>query len=676
MSIDLESDDPEVRRRAVAELARAPGPESEAALLRALGDTDWRVRKEAARVASEIAWDLVPALVDALCQGENVGLRNAALEVLERIGPRAAPALLSALPRAPETARKFVIAALGFAGGAGVDELAELSGDPDTNTAQAALEALAKIGGPRAEEALRGHLRSADPVLRLAALEGLERLEARVEVAELEPLLADRLVRRLALRLLAFSDDVAAVRALFAALEETGASASEAAIALSRLLERGGPAAREVAAAARTMNSATRQTLRSLAETGREPVRRAATWVCLLARDQEVLRTAAELAADDRLPPVALEALRTWGADAALPLVRIAGELSPRGRAAALEMASELGRMSFLTASSRVRLLEALREALSSDEPVVAMTAARGLGVWGEASDVERLVRHAARFGDPVAKEVGRALEELASRHPEAVENALASTPFDGPLGAALLPALASLGGARASDRLQAALNADDSRVRRAAVMALPKLGGERAAELAGFALADEDFDVQSAAVQVLAQLATNHASDAEPLGVSHLRLALRASFDPVVATAARALGAIQDRASSSELRELVRQGRPGVAVAAMESLRAMNDPALEALALGALDQGDEELVKEALRAIADGGSELASVRLTPALEHAAWDVRQLAAQLLADVGGLNALSALRDRLSREPDAIVRAVLEDAIARLGGGPEG
>lgn len=676
IEVALASEDPELRRRAVASLATDHAPEREAQLVRALGDADWRVRKEATRVASEVSWDLVPALVDALCQGENVGLRNAALEVLEHIGPRAAPALLDALPRVPETARKFVVAALGFAGGAGVEQLAEIASDRDTNTAQAALEALAKLGGPRAEEALRGHLRSADPVLRLAALEGLERLEARVALSELEPLLADRLVRRLALRLLAFSDDLGAVRALFTALDETGASASEAAIAVGRLLERGGPAAREVAATARSMGAATRRTLRELSTAGREPARRAATWILLLARDQEVLRTAAELAADDRLPPVALEAVRSWGAEAVDPLIGIAGTASARGRAAAIEMASELAASApGIAPPLRARLLDALREGLASDEPVVATAAASALATWGEAGDVEALVRSATRFGEQVARAAGRSLERLAPRHPEAVERALASTTLDGPLGAALLPALASLGGASASDRLQATLNADDARARRAAVMALPKLGGERAAELAGFALADEDLEVQGAAVQVLAQLAASHSGDPEPLGLAHLRLALRASFDPVVATAARALGAIDDRESIPTLRELVRQGRPGVAVAAMESLRAMKDPALETLWVEALGQDDEELVKEALRAIADAASVRSAARVALALEHAAWDVRQLAARLLAGLGGEQAVAALRDRLAREDDAGVRAAIEDALARLDGGAE-
>lgn len=669
----LRSDDPEVRRRAVAALPHDDSPEREAHLVRALGDVDWRVRKEAARVASEVEWELVSALVGALCQGENVGLRNAALEVLERLGPRAASPLLEALPRVPETARKFVVAALGFAGAAGVDELAALSSDRDANTAQAALEALAKVGGPRAEDALRAHLASADPVQRLAALEGLERLEAQVALSDLEPLLADRLVRRLALRLLAFSDDLGAVRALFGALDDTGVSASEAAIALGRLLERGGPPAREVASVARTIDAETRDTLRSLAERGREPVKRAATWVLLLARDGEVLRAAAELAADDRLPPVALEAVRSWGADAIEPLIEIAPTLGPRAHAAAIEMASELAASApELALPLRERIVSVLRQGIAGEEATVASVAASALAIWGDGSDADALVRCAARFGEQAARMAGRALERLATRDAGAVDRALASTSLDGPIGAALLPAVAALGGARASDRLQATLSADDPRARRAAVMALPRLGGARAAELAGFALADEDLDVQVAAVQVLAQLAATHAGEDEPLGAPHLRLALRASFDPVVAAAARALCAIDDRASIPVLRELVAEGRAGVAVAAMESLREMRDPALDALLVEALGQGDEELVKEALRAITQADPARRSARVALGLEHAAWDVRQLAARLLAEIGGEEARAALADRLAREVDAGVRETIAGALAELGG----
>ncbi|MEQ8890885.1 MAG: HEAT repeat domain-containing protein, partial [Sandaracinaceae bacterium] len=483
----MRSDDPEERRRATSALPSAPDGDRGALLIRALGDVDWRVRKEGARVAASVAEDRghLPELVDGLCQGENVGLRNSALEVLERLGPRAANALLVALPRVPEAARKFVVAALGFAGGAGVEKLAELSRDAEPNTAQAAIEALARVGGDRAEEALRGHLEAEDPVQRLAALEGLERLQAQVSLDALAPLLGDRLVRRLALRILGYSEEPGAAATLLGALEDGGAASLEATVALGRLLTRGGPAAREMAKLAEGLSEPVRKHLRTVAQSGRDEARRAATWVLLLARDEHSLGAAAELAADDRLPPVALDVIRRWGGSAIRPLVDASSELSPRGRAIALQMASDLAARAEPAPDVLRSLRAALRALLSSDEATVVAAGAEALGRWAAPADSKLLLRAARVFPEPVARAAGRALERLASSAPDAVEAELSSVPLDGQLGAALLPAVAALGGQSATDLLQATLNADDPRARRAAVRALPRRGGERAVELA-----------------------------------------------------------------------------------------------------------------------------------------------------------------------------------------------
>lgn len=665
----LSREDAEERRRATASLLRAEGPEAGAQLMRALGDRDWRVRKEAVRVAVVVAepWGLLPELVDGLVQNDNVGLRNAALEVLERLGSRSASALLVALPRVPVGARKFLVAALGFAGGAGVDRLAELSTDPDENTAQAALEALARIGGPRAEAALRSHLGSADPVQRLAALEGLERLEASVGLSELRPLLEDRLVRRLALRTLGFCQEPGAVAALLDALRDgSSTTASEVAVALGRLLSGGGPVAREAKAQAATLGAEARDSLREVCDSGNAPAKRAAAWVLLVARDHGVLGTAAELAADDRLPPAALDAIRDWGRGAVAPLVEAQVGLPSRARATALEMAAELADEDTPTGTLEA-LRRALRNGLDSNEPQIAMASASAMSRWALAEDAATLVRVAQESDSDIAVRAGRALEALAGRAPSAVEQALGGLALDGPSGAGLLPAVAALGGSAATDRLYAALNADDPRARRAAVIALPRLGGALAVELAGFALADEDVDVQVAAVRVLAQL--NEVSD-EPTGLDQLRLALSATFEPVVAAAARALGTVGDRGSATRLRELVSEGRPGVAVAAMEALRLLDDAALDDLLVEALGAADEELVKEALRAIARREGPRRAARVALALEHAAWDVRQLAATLLGEIGNDEAAEALRRRAEREGDRLVAAAIERSLRRI------
>ena len=89
-----QSDDVE-RRRAVVEALRAhwtsANDQARALLVTALGDGEWRVRRDALQLAVE--WTTGPGgrpleqlLVDAVAQGENVGLRNAALEVLATRG--------------------------------------------------------------------------------------------------------------------------------------------------------------------------------------------------------------------------------------------------------------------------------------------------------------------------------------------------------------------------------------------------------------------------------------------------------------------------------------------------------------------------------------------------------------------------------------------------------------
>ena len=84
----LHQAEPEARRVAVQQIAKVHGREATELLLRALGDEDWRVRKEAATVAPvlERRDEVVAVLVAALEETLNIGLRNAAVEALIAAG--------------------------------------------------------------------------------------------------------------------------------------------------------------------------------------------------------------------------------------------------------------------------------------------------------------------------------------------------------------------------------------------------------------------------------------------------------------------------------------------------------------------------------------------------------------------------------------------------------------
>ena len=74
----LASVDPEERRRAVGRIADLPPSSRVAPLLSALGDDDWRVRKEAIGLTAELGPEpeLLTALADVFEPGDNVAIRG------------------------------------------------------------------------------------------------------------------------------------------------------------------------------------------------------------------------------------------------------------------------------------------------------------------------------------------------------------------------------------------------------------------------------------------------------------------------------------------------------------------------------------------------------------------------------------------------------------------------
>jgi HEAT repeat protein len=561
--------DTERRRRAIEALRMVVDPSAgdRRVLRAALADEDWRVRKTAAAVAAAraLAWRLLPDLVAALGQSDDVGLRNAAVEACERLGRHddaGASALLDAiqraLPEATTTARHFLTAALAFAGPAAATALVPLLEDPDANTAQAALEALGKVGGPAAEAALLPFLGHADPVRRLSALQGLLDLEAKVPAARLLPLLSDPLVRRGAVRLLGRSDDPAAVEGLFACLQHPRL-AQDVAVALLALAD--GPAAEAVRArASAPWSTAAREALRPLL-TDRGPPGQAATVLLLLARDDAALARVPYWANATGLPELGREALRRLSGDAVEPLLAFEGS-SPE-RAVALELALDLARAD---PRRRAAVDAALREAVQDPDPQLADAAAALLAQKAGPADAATLIELAQRRAQHVDPPVTAALERLAHEAPEALSPALEEAGA-GTLPS-LLPAFAALGTPASRESVLAGLNDGDPVLRRAAVESLVALPSEEALELAAFALADEAVPVQLAAVRTLARVAAGPSRR----GTEALRVALAQAGAPSVqAEAAHALGRLGG--FEDALWELAVSGPPLAALAALTHL-------------------------------------------------------------------------------------------------------
>jgi HEAT repeat protein len=664
----LADPDVEVRRGAIMQLPEALGELAIAPLLGGLGDPDWRVREEAVRAGKRLAerTELAPALVEAVSQGTNVGLRNAAIELLGLLAERAVPALVAALPRADDSARRFLVEALASGGdGHAREALIDAMASPDPNLVVAAMAALAQIGGERARAALLAVLDRRDSYLSTCALEGLGRMNAELPFDALHGLLSDKLVRRAALEALGRSRDPRAPGVLVQALHDGSPRVVQTA---SRALDgwlAGSQAAELLAESLRELEPAALQQLRELAGAGDL----AAVNVLLWARDGAGLDIMLQLcAAQGSAEQGWLRAMGAWGEPGIGALLERARTGSERVCAVALELACHLVEAASPAGVEAVRA--ALRGALGTADADVRQAALEGLARWAETEDAPAIAARCLDEAPQVAAEAAQALLALGGREPAAVREALARLDLGAFGQPTLMRLLVLLEGEAALARLQQALTHHAENVRVAAVDALVTLGTPTAAEVIVLSLADESEDVQAAAARALGELSP---ATGQTVAVEPLLLALDNAAPAVQAAAAAALGRLGDPRGLAALRERLRLGEPLVQLAAIEALRRFSGPELGELMVEALGHPDTEVVKQALHGIAERPHPRTAARLGLALGHSSWDVRQLAATLLGELDAASATGPLQARLGHEEDALVRAAIESALGRLGEG---
>ena len=398
-----------------------------------------------------------------------------------------------------------------------------------------------------------------------------------IEWEELEPLIEDRLLRRVAISALGRTGRAEALDPLFSALDDAVDAAPWA--------PRRRRSSKLLARARRRARSCAASTARSSARA------RAPAWRAVLAgaSEAELRRAAAELLAYAKERECARPDHRA--ADARRGLSRDAGGAAragakkrcsrwSRSRPRSSHPRSAQSRSSWPPIWWRCRRLRAaplgrlvrdsLRPALHDHDPVVVAAAARSLGPYVEASDADTLVQCALSVDPEVARSAARALEVLVATARDAVEQAIRNVEVETPQAAALASVLAMLGGPEALDRLRGLLSSDDPHVRRAALHALGRIGGARAAAMVALALADENSDVQVAAAQVLGRLRDERGGVP---GASELMLAVQSEHAQVRAAVARALGATGLAASRRAAAELLRDDDGGVAIAAIDAL-------------------------------------------------------------------------------------------------------
>jgi hypothetical protein len=172
-------DDTGLKRRLVEAFGAAGAPAAPA-LIQALGDSDWAVRRASAEALGDLGDpQAVPALIKALGNGDR-DVRRAAAEALGKLGdPQAVPALIQALGDRSENVRRASAEALVKIGTPAVPALIQALGDRSENVRRASAEALGKLGDPQAIPALIEALGDRSENVRRAARQAIQQIETK-----------------------------------------------------------------------------------------------------------------------------------------------------------------------------------------------------------------------------------------------------------------------------------------------------------------------------------------------------------------------------------------------------------------------------------------------------------------------------------------------------------------
>ncbi len=599
--------DEEERRRQLAaltvEAAQLPLAELVIFLVEIMGDASWRVRKEAAQKMASLPSEAgaARALTDALAEPTNIGRRNAAVEGLVSLGEAALAPLVAALSERPEH-RKLLVDTLGLLRDQrAAESLVPFLGDEDPNVRIATAEALGQIGGRAASAGLRRAFVDGDGLLRLAALDGLNRAQVTLTAAELLPALGEATLRAAACEAMGRSGDETSVEILATALGDGSRSVREGALrGVGHLLASDSPTMTALGKelATRLKRLGPLDEIAVALDTGNIDVQRAAAAVLGMTDRPEAVAPLIEALSDRELAREVQDALLQLGEVAVEPLVELLPDLEERERADAILLLPRL----VAAKTSHPAVLSYLEGALDEDDPGTAAAAATALGQLGS-REVLPLVWRALGREPEVAQAATEALARIGAHHPDDVHVLVRSRGLLGPEGPYLCRVLGRLGALAGAARegdvalLKGALGSGEARLRRAAAEALGELPG--AADIddtLAFVLADEAADVRAAAARALGM----HG------GATTLASLERATHDPerkVRAAAARALAQIAALVPVAEaahaavldaLRRVAGDADVVVTAPALEALGAHGEPA------------DRERLREQLAAATD----------------------------------------------------------------------
>jgi len=656
----LQGQDEEVRLQGVRALAEVDGPERMKFIRQALGDSSWRVRKEASDLFLSLpaAPSLPGDIIELLHSEENAGLRNAAVEILIRLGRASVPFLLEEITCSDSDVRKFVLDILGEIGDetciqAMLDRLA----DPDQNVRTAAAENIGKIGVPEAVPVLLAAMEGSDLWLRFAILEAISQIGAvNATAAQLLSYRHDPMLRKALFDCLGRLGDLEAAPALVAGLNDPMRNVREAAaIALWHL---GNVDSKEVVRALEPLAETDEaDALAELLQSGNPQAREAATKLLEQLGDVRFAGPLLDAMAVDELRDKAAAALIGMGSEAVCALL---------DRWTASDSQTKTYLAYFIGRSDCLEGIPLLQNGMKSGDPEVIQACAGALGLIGDRTVLPALVEALEADDEEVRGGALAALHSFAVRFPQDVLAAVSSLQeAENPeLRMAAVEVLGNIVDPAVEGQLTFALKDESPLVRRTAMRALDKRESEDHVDLFMLALTDEDDEVRRLAVEALGKSGREEAH-------GPLVLALADENFWVRGAAVRAIGRLHAPGAMEALLQSLQDPVGLVVIAGLETLAVVDAVEAYPVLVRALEHPDEEVVHAALELLREYGRHDWQPRSAEKLlNHPHWEVRAAFARLLAETAGEASRPFLESRLLIEGEDLVRQQIQNLLAEL------
>ena len=659
ISARLTAPDEEARRLAVVALRAHPFPGTMQLLFSAMGDESWRVRKEAVTVVLQ-ARPLAPAVIESLIEllraSDNAGLRNSAVESLERIGAAAVEPLCGHLDDPDHDLRKFIIDILGNIRCAScVPLLVKALHDQDMNVRVAAAENLGKIRDPRALPHLLTVLEGGEIWLKFTVLDALALIGVPVPLVSLAPLLRESLLRRATYDCLGSLGDAQCLPILLQGLQEKAKNAREAAVvALMRVRGRLAPQDQSVVdiPLQELAGGVVANKLIDSLHSEDPVVLDALVRMIAVMRDGRAALPLLQVCRIDRLRGVCLEAFRGIGRSVMPEVVAHFAAAAESERAVIVHLIAEFAESGYH---------DLIFSGLADDSAELRRCCAIALGRLSAPGAVPHLARLLEDDEQPVREAALEALRTLCGSEPAAL-NALCAELIQAPQPGKRRDAAVILGALADGERLCLLVKDEDATVRRAAVASLARVDLPELSHLS-LALSDEEPEVRLAAAQALSDK-----GGGEVLGP--LLLALNDADPWVRVSALKGLSSLGDPAALPGVTALLAQANGPVLIAALSTLAALGGAQALAPVEQVLSHSDEEVVEAAIQILSGFGGDWINGHSETLLGHPHWIVRRCFVRALGELRGEGAVPLLDQALARESDPLVKGEIAELLDRL------